>query len=96
MVYKEKRHNLHVFRTRGRGLPNLDLELLGWLIGGFVLGLLLKVDTAAIWILAAVAAVAAVRLYAGGRYGKVRISIWMIPVVLVGWVAGFVVNGVAF
>lgn len=76
-------------------LGRRDLELVAWLVAGFVLGIILKVTTASAYIIAVVIIVATVRLYYEGDQKpdrNPRPGIGMIPSFLLGWGLGLFVR----
>ena len=76
-------------------LGRSDLELVAWLVAGFVLGIVLKVTTASAYIIAVVILVAIVRLYYEAEQKaerNPRPAIGMIPSLLLGWGLGLFVR----
>jgi hypothetical protein len=76
-------------------LGRAELELVAWLAGGFVLGIVLKVTTVSAYIIAVVVLVAIVRLYYEGDQKperNPRPAIGMVPSLLLGWGLGLFVR----
>ncbi|MEE9198941.1 MAG: hypothetical protein V3U26_03995 [Dehalococcoidia bacterium] len=80
-------------QERRRTWPELsDLELVAWLLVGFVIGVALKVTTASAIIIALVVIAAIARLYLEGARTNPRPSIGMVPLFLLGWALGLFVR----
>ncbi|MFQ5874011.1 MAG: hypothetical protein ACE5JL_09445 [Dehalococcoidia bacterium] len=80
---------------RWYGLERSDLELIAWVVAGFVIGVALKVTTASAIIITVVVLVAIARLYYEGTqrsYGNPRPGIGMAPLFLLGWGLGLFVR----
>ena len=83
--------------TMGRtgGLVRSDLELPLWAIAGFVIGVVLEVASASVYIIAIVVLAAIVRLYLEKAQTNSRPGLAMVPLFLFGWGLGLLVRAVA-
>ena len=79
-------------------LPRLMDSPVSWAIGGFAIGLGLGVTSASVWLLAIGLAlfIAYLRLH-GTAQEKSETRLFAAgPVLIVSWIVGFVVHGIAF
>ena len=74
------------------GLERSDIELVAWVLAGFIIGATLEVTTASAIIIAAVVLTAIVRLYLEGAHRNPRPSVGMAPLFLLGWGVGLFVR----
>lgn len=83
--------------TMGRagGLLCSDVELPLWAIAGFVIGVMLEVASASVYIIAFVVLVAIGRLYMEKTQANSRPGLTMVPLFLFGWGLGLLVRAVA-
>ena len=76
-------------------LVRSDLELPLWVIAGFVIGVVLEVASASVYIIAIVVLAAIVRLYLEKARTNSRPGLAMVPLFLFGWGLGLLVRAVA-
>ena len=83
--------------TMGRtgGLVRSDLELPLWAIAGFVIGVVLEVASASVYIIAIVVLVSIGRLYMEKTKANSRPGLTMVPLFLFGWGLGLLVRAMA-
>ena len=77
---------------RRGGLELSDLELLFWLVVGFIIGVALEVTTPSAIVVVIVVLAAVIRLYLEGAHTNPRPSIGMAPLFLLGWGFGLFVR----
>ncbi len=70
---------------RSDRLVTSDLELIGWLIAGFVVGVALKVTIVSAWIIAIIVVLSILRMSTEAAGRNPRPSSWMSPVFILGW-----------
>ena len=78
-----------------KGLLRSDLELPLWAIAGFVVGVVLEVASASVYIIAIVVLVSIGRLYMEKTKVNSRPGLTMVPLFLFGWGLGLLVRAVA-
>ena len=74
------------------GFVRSDLELVAWVLAGFVIGVTLELITASAIIIAVVVIAAIVRLSVEGEERNSRPSIGMVPLFLLGWTLGLLLR----
>ena len=72
-----------------------DLELPLWAIAGFVIGVVLEVTTASVYIIAIVVLASIGRLYLEKTQTNSRPGLSMVPLFLLGWGLGLLVRALA-